>query len=557
MPGTTEFDVPMSTRDGVTLRADVHRPGPPGRYPVLLVRTPYGKRASERIEPAYFPDRGYIVVIQDVRGRGSSDGTFDPFTQEGSDGADAVAWAATLDGGNGEVGTLSQSYMGLAQYHLATHRPPALRAASPVSGPITFFHDCLYRNGVLELDWTVNWIGSLARGAVGPELNAEWDTWSSVPGARFAPLTREAVEHTPVLDWADRFAPGAPYLRDLLEHTTDDDYWAALDLRGRAGDIDVPMLHVSSWYDAFQYDTLTMYRNLRAGARTAHARENQRLIMGPWAHLLGYAKPETRGAGEADFGPEAAIELHAIQRDWFDHFFRGTALDGPRVRLFVLGENRWRDEDDWPLARRVETPLYLRAEGSLSWEPPADEEPDSYVSDPADPVPSLGGASLALPPGVFDQRPAEARDDVLVYTGEVLDEPLEITGNVTMTLHAASSAPDCDFVARLVDVHPDGYAWNVVDGVVRARFRGSTSEPSLIEPGRVYAYEIDLWATSIVVAAGHRLRVEIASSCFPRWIRNPQTGEEPVRATTFAPAHQQVFHDGARPSHLTLPVIPR
>lgn len=300
-----------------------------------------------------------------------------------------------------------------------------------------------------------------------------------------------------------------------------------------------------------------MYRTLRAGARTGYARENQRLVMGPWAHLLGYAKPETRGAGEADFGPEAAIELHAIQRDWFDHFFRGTPLDGPRVRIFVLGENRWRDEDDWPLARRVETPLYLRAGGSLSWEPPGDEEPDSYVSDPADPVPSLGGASLALPPGVFDQRPAEARDDVLVYTGDVLAEPLEITGDVTMTLHAASSAPDCDFVARLVDVHPDGYAWNVVDGVVAARFRESTSEPTLIEPGHVYVYEIDLWATSIVIAAGHRLRVEIASSCFPRWIRNPQTGEEPVRATAFAVADQQVFHDRARPSHLTLPVIPR
>ncbi len=220
----TDTDVRMTTRDGVTLRADVHRPAQEGRYPVLLVRTPYGKRASERIEPAYFPGHGYIVVIQDVRGRGRSDGTFDPFTQEGPDGADAVAWAADLPGGNGEVGTLSQSYMGLAQYHLATHRPPALRAASPVSGPITFFHDCLYRNGVLELDWTVNWIGSLAREKVGPELNEQWDAWSSVPGARFAPLTREAVEHTPVIDWADRFAPGAPYLRDLLEHTTDDDY---------------------------------------------------------------------------------------------------------------------------------------------------------------------------------------------------------------------------------------------------------------------------------------------------------------------------------------------
>jgi len=550
----------MTTRDGVVLRADVHRPPGPGPHPVLLVRTPYGKRAPERTEAAYFSAAGYIVVVQDVRGRGSSGGTFVPFSQEGPDGADAVAWAAALPGADGRVGTLSQSYMGLAQYHLAVQRPPALVAASPVSGPVTFFRNGLYRDGVLELEWTLNWFGSLAREPVADraDLLAEWDTWSSVPGARFAPLAEDAVRHVPVLDWADRYAPGAPSLRDVLEHTTEDAHWQALDLRGRTASVDVPMLHVSSWYDAFQYDTLTLYRRLRAGAATAHARDHQRLIMGPWAHLLGYAKPETRGAGEADFGPDAAIELHAIQRNWFDHFFHGVPLEGPRVQIFVLGENRWRDEDEWPLARARPTPLYLREGGALSWDPPsAGEEPDTFVSDPENPVPSLGGASLALPPGVLDQRPAEARDDVLTWTGPVLAAPLEITGNVTMTLHAASTAPDCDFVARLVDVHPDGYAWNVVDGVVRARFRESTSDPSPIEPGRVYAYEIDLWATSIVVAAGHRLCVEMASSCFPRWLRNPQTGAEPVRATRFATARQTVFHDGARPSRMVLPLVPR
>ncbi len=570
-----EKDLPMRTRDGITLYADVYRPDAEGRFPVLVVRTPYDKSQNMALtERDYFPPRGYVVVVQDTRGRFRSEGEFYPFIHEAQDGYDTIEWAAALPWSNGRVGTVGQSYLGLVQYFAATQRPPHLRAASPVSGPVTYFENCVYRRGVFELGWILAYFVFMARNTLERKGLYEkqrpiLDGYLSHPELPISPLKKEAYRHLPLRDWGKRLKDGAPYFADLLQHWTYGPYWQATDLRLQLHNINTPMLHVGSWYDAFQYDTLTLFTGLREKAMTPEARRAQKLLMGPWAHLLPYAVPTSRGTGDIDFGPEALIELHALQLRWFDHFLKDVdngVLEEAPIRLFVMGENRWRDEYEWPLARTRYTPLYLhsrgranslRGNGHLSFSAPQEEPPDRYLYDPENPVPTRGGTTLGLAMGVFDQSKIEEREDVLVYTGEPLTSDLEVTGPIVLRLFAASSAPDTDFTAKLVDVHPNGYAQNIAEGVVRARFRSSLLYPTPIKPGQVYEYAVDLWSTSHVFQAGHRLRLEVSSSNFPRYDRNPNTGHDFGVDAQPRTAEQTVFHDPRYPSHLILPVIPR
>jgi hypothetical protein len=564
----------MVARDGVTLYADVYRPEPEGKYPVLVVRTPYDKSQDMALtEKDYFPPRGYVVVVQDTRGRLSSEGEFYPFIHEAQDGYDCIEWAAGLPWSDGNVGTVGQSYLALVQYFAATQRPPHLKAMCPVSAPVTYFENCIYRRGVFELGWMLAYTIFLARNylerkGLSEQLNPVLDGYISHPEVPISPCKREEYRHLPIKDWAERLKEGAPYFADFLAHPTDGPYWHATDLRRQFPNVNVPILHVGSWYDAFQYDTLRMFTGLREGAMTPEAREGQRLFMGPWAHLMPYAEPTSKGTGEIDFGPQALIELHAIQLRWFDHHLKGVdngVPDEAPVRLFVMGECRWRDENEWPLARTRYTDYYLssggnanslQGDGRLALSPPGEEKPDSYLYDPNNPVPTRGGTLLGLAAGVFDQTQIERRDDVLVYTGDPLDSDLEVTGPVSLELFAASSARDTDFTAKLVDVHPDGYAQNIAEGVIRARFRESLLHPTLIMPGEVYRFTIDMWATSHVFKAGHRLRLEVSSSNFPRYDRNPNTGNDFGTDTKLHTARQTVFHDGRYPSRLILPVIP-
>lgn len=570
-----EKDLPMRTRDGVTLYADVYRPDAAGKFPVLVVRTPYDKSQNMALtEKDYFPPRGYVVVVQDTRGRFRSEGDFYPFIHEAQDGYDTIEWAAGLPWSSGNVGTVGQSYLGLVQCFAATQRPPHLKAMSPVSGPVTYFENCVYRRGVFELGWMLAYFTFMARNTLERKGLYEkqrpiLDSYLSHPELPISPLEKEVYRHFPLRDWGERFKDGAPYFVDFLQHSTDGPYWHATDLRRQFHNVNVPMLHVGSWYDAFQYDTLTLYTGLREGAMTPEARRAQKLLMGPWAHLLPYAVPTSGGTGDIDFGPEALIELHAIQLRWFDHFLKGVnngVLDEAPIRLFVMGDNRWRDEYEWPLARTRYTSLYLhsggkanslRGDGGLSLSAPGEEPSDRYVYDPQDPVPTRGGTTLGLAMGVLDQTKVEEREDVLVYTGDPLTSDLEVTGPILFKLFAASSAPDTDFTAKLVDLRPDGYAQNIAEGVIRARFRESLLYPTLITPGKMYEYTVDLWATSHVFKAGHRLRLEVSSSNFPRYDRNPNTGHDFGVDAELRTAEQTIFHDGRYPSHLILPVIPR
>lgn len=570
-----EKNVPMRARDGVTLMSDVYRPDASGKFPVLVVRTPYDKSAGMALtEKDYFPPRGYVVVVQDTRGRYASEGEFNPFFDEARDGYDAIEWAANLPWSDGIVGTVGQSYLGLVQYFAATQRPPHLRAMSPVSGPVSYFENFAYRHGAFELAWVLCYFASMARDTlmrkgIYERERARLDAFVSYPDIPMAPLKRDAYMRMPLSEWGEILKPGAPYLADYLRHSTYDSFWAEHDVRAKFGEIDVPMLHVGSWHDVFQYDTLTMFSGLRARARSENARRAQRLLMGPWAHLLPYSVPTSKGTGEADFGPEAEIELHAMQLRWFDHFLKGVpngVMDSAPIRLFVMGDNRWRDEYEWPLRRTRYTDMFLHSkgranslggDGSLSFAAPSEEAADNYVYDPDNPVPTRGGTTLGIRSGVYDQSEIEKRDDVLVYTSEVLTRDLEVTGPVSLKLFAASTAPDTDFTAKLVDVRPDNYAANVAGGIVRARFRESLSAPTPITPGKVYEYNVDLWATSHVFKAGHRIRLEVASSNFPHFDRNPNTGHPFGTDIEVAIAKQSVFHDSARRSRLVLPVIPR
>ena len=565
-------DLAMTTRDGVVLRADAYRPEAPGPYPVLVRRTPYGKRSNDLAagfsEAHYFASHGYLVVVQDTRGRFTSEGAWYPFIYEARDGYDTIEWAAALPGSSGTVGTFGQSYGAIAQYLAATQRPPHLRTCIPVSAYQLTFENYWYNAGALELSWLLSYFVNMAEDVLAAEGDhasiAELARLKADPAVRFSALTEDALRHLPLRDWIDRLGRGAPFLADILWHATDGPYWWATDLSRQLFNISVPMLHFGSWYDIANRDTPLYFTGLRSSA--LDARDGHALGMGPWAHQLPFSQPTSGGTGDIDFGPEAAISLVDIERQWFDHFLKadGAGLPCPPVRVFVMGENRWRDEQQWPLARTDYTAYYLHSGGSantlngdgiLSAEAPADESADHYRYDPDRPVPTAGGRFVGG--GVADQRKNQSRADVLVYTGPELAEDLEITGPCTVHLHAMTSAADTDFVAVLSDVRPDGYAHNLAEGIVRGRFRESLGTPSPLQPGSPYEFTIQLWNVSHVLRAGHRIRLHITSSDFPRWDRNAGTGAPTGTDTTLRTADQTVLHDRVHPSRLVLPVIPR
>jgi len=564
----------MVTRDGVLLGADLYRPDAEGELPVLLRRTPYGKRkndlAAEFSEARFYASHGYLVVVQDTRGRFGSDGEWYPFRYEGRDGYEAIEWAARLPGSNQKVGTFGQSYGGVVQYLAAAERPPHLETAIPVSAYRLSFDNYWYNSGVLELGWLLSYLVNMAIAELEESDDlAEFDRLSAFkedPDIRFSSLRKEALCRVPIEEWIERLGVYGGYLKDVLAHDTDGPYWWKTDIGRHLSDIDTPMLHVGSWYDIANCDTPKIFSQLSGSARSEAARTRQALLMGPWAHLLPYNQPTRGGAGDIDFGPDAEISLLRIQLAWFDHFLKEGAagLPGEPVQIFVMGDNRWRTESEWPLARANSLSLYLRSNGSanslmgdgeLSAEPPRDEPADSYIFDPQTPVGSAGGRIVGG--GVVDQRPNQRRSDVLVYTGPEIVQETEITGELTLHLYASSSALDADFVAVVSDVRPDGYAQNLAEGVVRARFRESYTNPSPIVPGVVYSLQIELWHISHVIRAGHRIRLHITSSNFPRWERNAGTGNQAGTDSVLLRAEQMVFHDAQRPSCLVIPVIPR
>ncbi|MBI1737463.1 MAG: CocE/NonD family hydrolase [Candidatus Rokubacteria bacterium] len=573
---TVERDVAMPMRDGTLLYADVYRPEGAGRHPVILLRTPYNKAfprvAYLQLDPMRAASRGYALVVQDTRGRYASEGEFSCFRDEVEDGYDTVEWAARAPWSDGNVGMYGASYMGATQWLAAVAQPPHLRCIVPMITASDYHEGWTYQGGAFQLGFNLSW--TLAN-LVLPNL-----AHYKLAPAEMAAIRTELVdavdrmcgpfEHLPLGDYPTlRKHRLADYYYDWLAHPEDDAYWRRWNIESRHREITVPALNIGGWHDIFLGGTIRNYTGMRRNGPTPEAR-SQRLIIGPWIH--GLLWPNVNG--EVDYGVLSqgpAIDLDGILLRWFDHWLRGVdtgLLAEPPVKVFVMGQNAWRDEPDWPPARARDTRFYLHGggranslagDGTLGTDAPSTEPPDHFLYDPRDPVPTRGGALCcwqgAVPGGAFDQRPVEARRDVLVYTTAPLTEPVEVTGPITMKLWAVSSAPDTDFTAKLVDVEPSGYARNLTDGIVRARYRESTSRASLIEPGRVYEYTIDLWATANVFKTGHRIRLEVSSSNFPRFDRNPNTGRALGADAELRPAMQTVLHDAAHPSHVVLPVV--
>ena len=565
---TVQNDVPTPMRDGTRLRSNVYTPEGAGPYPILLVRTPYNK--DKPFNGAYGgPDvwagRCYIVVAQDVRGQYKSDGVWYPFRNEATDGYDAIEWAAALPKSSGKVGMYGFSYPGAIQWLLATLRPPHLTAILPAMTSSDYRDGWTYEGGALYQAFTQYWpMNSIANSAVrrlpeGAALNAEFNEAQKAYVEKwkwFLPL-----KDYPPLRPAD--ARVAAYHFDWLRHPDDDDYWRQWSIRARWSRVTVPALNFEGWYDLFLNGGIENFSGMRKHGGSRHARDGQRLVVGPWVHLGWQQK-----VGDIDFGTEAASPMPELMLRWYDYWLKGiqNGVDKePRVRLFVMGANRWRTSNEWPIAGTEYRRYYLHSkgaantesgDGSLDTRKPESAPPDQYRYDPTDPVPSVGGRfQQVVPPGPRDQRPVLKRQDVLVYTTSPLEQDLEVTGPITVSLYAASSAPDTDFTAKVDDVYPDGTSMLITYGVQRARYRESHSRPTLIKPGQVYQYTIQVWPTSNLFKAGHRIRLEISSSNFPMFDRNPNTGHGFGQDAELRVADQTIFHDKERPSMITLPVV--
>ena len=552
-------------RDGTVLRADVYRPSADGDFPVLLLRTPYDKsNDGYKAQGTGLAERGYIVVFQDVRGRHASDGEFMPGfysadVKDDVDGYDAVEWAARLPGSNGRVGTFGNSYDGWTQWELAHTQPPSLKTMF-ASGIVA---NLLRRElgGVLRLGRVLTWsVNNLSVDAArrseshfAPDTTLQADTlWIERDRSKW-------LWYLPLMDISDEAMPGMGrhWRRWLKDHTSD--HFGFEEKHKRIG---VPVLSQTGWYDQ-QVNTIDQFTGMMANGATSLARANQRLIVGPWTHTN---RALDRRVGDIDFGPNAVRNFFEIADAWFGKWLKDRQTEAdewPPIQLFVMGANTWRSETEWPLARTSYTDFYLHSggnansnfgDGTLSREPPGDEAEDTYVYDPRDPL-----MTLYTPPGQHeprDQRALDGRRDLLVYQTAPLEEPIEVTGPITVKLHAATSAPDTDWIAKLIDVWPDGFGQELSHGIVRARYRESHENPTLIEPGRVYEYVIELNPTSNLFREGHRIRVDISSSDFPNFDRNHNVGRNDYEDPELATARQTVLHSSSHPSRIVLPVIP-
>ncbi|MGC9348918.1 MAG: CocE/NonD family hydrolase [Anaerolineae bacterium] len=562
-----ERDVEMAARDGTILRADVYRPNTQQAVPVLLQRTPYSKTLAPSAFVLTATERGYAVVVQDTRGRWASEGKVAAFEGEKTDGYDTVQWAASRPWADGGVGMFGGSYVGYTQMMAASQHPPALKTIIP---SITFCdpRTCLHPGGApglgVALSWGLTAQGQMALQRHEGDEDEKAEMMRELITAIDGMVTGESFRRLPLVDTPVIGHDGIyPFLSDVISLSrADTSFWQGISASPE--EIEVPALHVGGWYDIFAKQTVDHFVAIKAAGRT-----DQKLLMGPWLH-----GPLSSFVGDVDFtfaASDAAVLSDELQLRWFDHWLKGVdngIMEEPPVRIFVMGDNVWRSEESWPLARAKATACYLhsggaanslRGDGTLSFDVPGDEPIDTFVYDPRNPVPTRGGglccSAAALAAGAFDQHEVEERPDVLVYTSAPLDKDVEVTGPVRVHLWATTSARDTDFTAKLVDVEPCGYARNLCDGIIRARYRTSLAEPHLVEPHAVLEYTIELGPTSNVVKAGHRIRLEISSSNFPKYARNTNTGGPIGTETELRPAVQTVLHDAEHASYLEICIV--
>ncbi|UOQ95337.1 CocE/NonD family hydrolase [Halobacillus shinanisalinarum] len=573
-----EKNVACTMRDGTILYADIYRPHEKGEYPVLLTRLPYSKDSpyySHRyLDTNRLVESGYVVIIQDVRGRFQSEGEFEPFIYEAEDGYETVEWAAELPYSSGKVGMFGLSYYGFTQLLAATERPPSLHAIFPAQTLSDQRNGNFYYNGAYGLGLSETWVLE----SIVPDLikrkYKDPDSYDMAMKklAESIDHIEEWYVHAPIKDWPPLKELGvAEYFFEQLERGLQDEDWQKSSIANKYSQINVPAYHLGGWYDSLLGSTLENYVEMKEKADERKIKEDQKLIIGPWAHgdfgsLIGDRKFGSHASEDWIDYKEDLTQLHLR---WSDYWLKGKdtqIMDEAPVKIFVMGVNQWRDEQEWPLARTNYVPYYLHSQGdanssdsdgTLSTAKPDREPADNYVYNPKKPVPTNGGGTLydgVNTTGPRDQRNIEERDDVLVYTSEPLEKPLEVTGPVKVKLWASTDAEDTDFTAKLIDVLPDGTAYNLADGIVRAKYRNGYKPEAQLN-GEVVEYEIDLWATSNVFLTGHQIRIEVSSSNFPRFDANLNTGQTMMNSTESKLANQMVYHNKEWPSHIILPVI--
>ncbi|WP_077212184.1 CocE/NonD family hydrolase [Bacillus dakarensis] len=563
-----EKNVPCKMRDGVTLYADIYRPKMEGKFPVLLTRLPYNKDlpfySHRYLDTNRLVQNGYIVIVQDVRGRFNSEGKFYPFLHEAEDGYDTVEWAASLPYSNGNVGMFGLSYYGYTQLLAATEQPPHLKAIFPAMTLNDWRNNSLNDGGKFLVASAETW----ALESVAPDQlkrkHGDAQEYESMMKklVEYDNDIEQWYQYRPVEQWPPLKELGvAEYFFEMLNGSLPEEYSEKMSILHKYPQINVPAYHIAGWYDNLLESTLKNYSELQKSGQA-----QQKLIIGPWGHGLFSSV-----IGERNFGvhsSEDGIDLTGLHISWFDQWLKGKIAhenEAP-VKLFVMGINEWRDEYEWPLARTTYMSYFLHSkghantrfgDGSLSVEQPGSEKVDTFVYDPGNPVPTNGGGTLYAGVntlGPKDQRILEEREDVLVYTSEPLESPLEVTGSVKVKLWAKTDAEDTDFTVKLMDVLPDGKAYNLTDGIVRAKYRTGHDIGEKIK-GEILEYEMELWPTSNVFLPGHCIRIEISSSNFPKYDPNLNTGETMISSVEHKIAKQTIYHDEKYPSQIILPVI--
>ncbi len=537
-----ELDVKVPMRDGVRLSTNIYRPDTPGSFPALLMRSPYGNGGEGDEEGHFYAKRGYVVVIQDTRGRYNSEGIFNPMQTEALDGYDTQEWVGKQSWCNGKIGGIGGSYLGFTQWMPAPLRSPYLITMFPTKTFSDFYREAYVGGAFRILRWS-SWSYNMSR----PDnVDMSFVQNRADSAYRVIPF----IEQDNILGWK------IPFLRDWLAHPQRDGYWKRSSVGDSYRDIRTSVYHLGGWFDSFQQGTLDNFMRMTAPDIDPEIRARQKLLMGPWIH-----GSESRLTGDLDFGEDADFDTRDLKLRWFDSQLKGIdngIMQEPPVRIFVMGENVWRYENEWPLTRTDYRKYYfhsgghantLDGDGTIDTDVPKNENPDTFVYDPENPVITPGRDEP------IDQREVESRNDVLVYSTGLLRESLEVTGPVKVVLYASSTATNTDFTAKLVDVYPDGKAIRLCEGIIRASFRNPEAPPSAIKPDKVYTYTISLWSTSNLFKEGHQIRVEISSSNFPRFDRNLNTGIIPALETKFKKARQTIYHNGEYLSCIVLPII--
>jgi putative CocE/NonD family hydrolase len=548
-PMTVEYDVRVPLRDGVHLSADIYRPGDDGRHPAIFQLTPYNNNNDRSVDGAWaFVRRGYAYVAVDVRGRYDSEGEYDPWYHDADDGSDVISWIAAQPWSNASVATIGASYSGMNQWLMARHNNPSHRAMVPYVAPADGFLDLVRWNGVPKVDLIYTWV--MGQDGHVNQSSAGW-AWSRVMWE----LPLNTLDHVVGRD--------VPTWQNWMEHDDLDDYWGPINTMGTYEDFDIPSFNVTGWFDGQVQGVTKHFRNaVRTGDASRH-----KLIIGPWLHGVN----RNRSIGERDYGHLAIIPLDSIRDAWLDHHLLGEAAPAlPSFLYFLPVKNEWYGAGGWPVPGTEFTAYHLASggnantlfgDGSLQGSPPNRDSPDEFEYDPANPVPTVSsrtaGARGGIAQGSVDNRAVETREDVLVYTSEVLDAGLEITGPVSATIYFSTDVTDTDITVKLLDVYPNGRALNLSHGIARARYRDSYSEPELLEPGQVYPIEVEMYPASNYFEPGHRIRVEVSSSNFPNLGRNLNTGNSSDTTAEMKVAHTRIHHSRQYPSHVLLPVVPQ